>query len=132
MAVAVPAMLDGPEPSGCRVVVVASAAGAQGLFRLAGYTAAKHAAIGIARGLAADLVGTGVTAVAVAPGSTRTAMLTATAEIYETTAHELAARQGIRRLIEPEEMAATIAFCCSPEGATLNGSVIHADGGFSG
>ncbi len=43
---------------------------------------AKHAVVGIVRGLAADLVGTGVTACAVSPGSTDTAMLRATAEIY--------------------------------------------------
>ena len=30
-----------------------------------------------------------------------------------------------------DEIAATVAFCCSREGAVLNGSVVHADGGFS-
>ena len=38
----------------------------------------------------------------------------------------------IVRVIEPEEIAATIAFCCSPAGAVLNGTVVHADGGFQG
>jgi hypothetical protein len=33
-------------------------------------------------------------------------------------------------LLEPAEVAATIAFCCSVEGAALNGSVVRADGGF--
>ena len=36
----------------------------------------------------------------------------------------------IRRLLEPEEVAATVAFCCSVEAAGLNGSVVRADGGF--
>ena len=131
-AVAVPAMLAGPDPSGCRFVAVASAAGSHGLFRLAAYTAAKHAVVGIVRGLAADLVGTGVTTAAVSPGSTDTAMLTATARIYGLdSAAELASHQLLRRVLAPEEIAATIAYCSSPAGGVLNGSVVHADGGFS-
>ena len=126
----VPVMLAGPSPSECRFVAVASAAGERGLFKLAGYVASKHAVIGIVRGLAADLVGTGMAAIAVAPGSTDTPMLAATADLYEATPADLAAHQGIRRLLEPTEIAATIALCCSPAGAALNGSVVRADGGF--
>ncbi len=84
-AVAVPLMIEGPDPAGCRFVAIASTAGSRGLFHLAGYTVAKHAVVGLARGLAADLVGTGVTAVAVSPGATRTAMLDATARTYGST-----------------------------------------------
>ena len=61
---------------------IASAAGTFGLFHLAAYTTAKHAVVGLVKGLAADLVATGVTAVAVSPGSTRTGMLDATADLY--------------------------------------------------
>ena len=131
-AATIPVLLSGPAPAEARFVAIASAAGERGLFKLTGYTASKHAVIGIVRGLAADLVGTGVTAVAVAPGSTDTAMLAATADLYNATPNELADRQGIRRLLAPEEIAATIALCCSPAGAALNGSVIRADGGFGG
>lgn len=131
-AAAIPVMLASQNPAGCRFVAVASAAGERGLFNLAGYVASKHAVIGIVRGLAADLIGTGVAAMAVAPGSTRTAMLSATADLYGTTPDELADHQGIRRLLEPAEIAAAIALCCSPAGAALNGSVIRADGGFTG
>jgi SDR family mycofactocin-dependent oxidoreductase len=129
-AATIPTMLAGGAPAQCRFVAIASAAGERGLYNLTGYTASKHAVIGIVRGLAADLVGTGVTAVAVAPGSTRTPMLSATADLYDTTPEDLASHQALRRLIEPEEIAATIALCCSPAGAALNGSVIRADGGF--
>jgi SDR family mycofactocin-dependent oxidoreductase len=128
----IPVMLAGPSPSGCRFVAIASAAGERGLFNLAGYVASKHAVIGIVRGLAADLVGTGIAAIAVAPGSTDTPMLAATADLYDSTPKDLAEHQGIRRLLEPEEIAATIALCCSPAGAALNGSVVRADGGFGG
>lgn len=131
-AIAVPAMLAGPDPSGCRFVGIASAAGTHGLHRLAAYSTVKHAVVGLVKGLAADLVGTGVTAVAVSPGSTRTPMLDATARLYGLDAPDVfAENQLVHRLLEPAEVAATIAFCCSTEGGVLNGSVVHADGGFS-
>ncbi|WP_235545783.1 mycofactocin-coupled SDR family oxidoreductase [Phycicoccus sp. Soil802] len=126
-----PVMLGGPNPSGGRFVAVASAAGTRGLYRLGGYGMAKHAVVGLVKGLAADLVGTGVTAAAVSPGSTRTAMLSASADLYDLNSpDQLAAHQLLKRLLDPEEVAAAIAFCCSLEGAVVNGSVLHADGGF--
>ncbi|GCD91095.1 mycofactocin-coupled SDR family oxidoreductase [Nocardioides sp. LS1] len=132
-AATIPIMLTGPDPSGCRFIAVASASGSHGLFHLAAYTAVKHAVVGIAKGLAADLVGTGVTSVAVSPGATDTPMLRETAALYgDATVDDLVAHQMIRRTIEPEEIARCIAFCCSPAGAVLNGSVVHADGGFTG
>jgi SDR family mycofactocin-dependent oxidoreductase len=130
-AATVPALLHG-DPSGARFVAIASAAAHQGMFGLAAYNLAKHAVVGLVKGLAADLVGTGVTAVAVSPGSTRTPMLEETARLYGLAdAEELAEHQLLRRLLDPDEVAATIAFCCSREGAVLNGGVVHADGGFS-
>lgn len=131
-AVCIPHMLAGPDPGGCRFVAVASAAGSHGLFHLSAYTMAKHAVVGLVRGLAADLVGTGVTAVAVSPGSTRTPMLAATADLYDLAdTDDFARSQLLRRLIEPSEIAETIAFCCSREGGVVNGSVVSADGGFT-
>jgi SDR family mycofactocin-dependent oxidoreductase len=130
-AACIPMMLDGPDPSGCRFVAVASAAGSRGLFHLAGYAMAKHAVVGLVRGLAADLVGTGVTAVAVSPGATRTPMLAATARLYGVAPDELARSQFIGRLLEPDEVARVIAWCCDPTTAALNGADIAADGGFS-
>ncbi|MGP4014207.1 mycofactocin-coupled SDR family oxidoreductase [Streptomyces sp. 4N124] len=132
-AVCVPYFLEGPAPSGCRFVAVASAAGTRGLFHLGGYGVAKHAVVGLVRALAADLAGTGVSAVAVSPGSTRTAMLEATAAIYglDDVDHFTDA-QLTGRLNDPQEVAALIAFCCSPHGGVANGAVMSAEGGFRG
>ncbi|MDQ6524977.1 mycofactocin-coupled SDR family oxidoreductase [Nocardioides sp. LHD-245] len=131
-AAAVPAMLGGPDPAGCRFVGIASAAGSHGLHHLAAYNAAKHAVVGLVKGLAADLVGTGVTACAVSPGSTRTPMLDATAALYDLPGVDgFAESQLVRRILDPAEVAAAVAFCCSAEGAVVNGSVVHADGGFA-
>ena len=63
-------------------MAVASAAGLLGLPRLSAYSASKHAVIGFVRSLAADLAGSGITANAVCPGSTRGPMLDASAAVY--------------------------------------------------
>lgn len=129
----VPIMLRQADPGGCRYVAVASAGADRGLFSLGAYTMVKHAVVGLVRALAADLVGTGVTAVAVSPGATNTQMLARTAEVYGLAVPELLAEhQLLRRLLAPQEIAEVIAFCCAPGGAVLNGSVVAAGGGFTG
>jgi SDR family mycofactocin-dependent oxidoreductase len=130
VAAGVPALLASPDPSGCRVVVLASVAATRGLFHLTAYTTAKHAVVGLVRGLAADLTGTGVVAVAVAPGATRTAMLAATARLYGVDEAELASHQLSGEPLDPADVAATVGFCCSHAGRALHGSVVNADGDF--
>ncbi|WP_285491214.1 mycofactocin-coupled SDR family oxidoreductase [Amycolatopsis taiwanensis] len=129
---AVPALLRRPEPRSGRFVAIASAAAHHGLWHLAGYNAAKHAVVGLIRGLASDLRGTGVTATAVSPGSTRTAMLDATAELYQLgDVEEFAQHQLIERLLDPEEVAAAVCWLCSAQSSAITGTVVHADGGFT-
>ncbi|MGH8917063.1 MAG: mycofactocin-coupled SDR family oxidoreductase [Actinomycetes bacterium] len=129
---AVPALLDRETPRDGRVVAVASAAGMLGMRRLGGYVASKHAVIGMMRSLAADLAGTGVTANAVCPGSTRTATLEASAQIYGLdSVEELASHQLLERLLEPEEPAALIAWLCGPSSSGITGAALVADGGMT-
>ncbi|UQS26277.1 mycofactocin-coupled SDR family oxidoreductase [Amycolatopsis thermalba] len=129
---AVPALLRRPRPRSGRFVALASAAGHTGLWRLAGYNAAKHAVVGLIRGLATDLRGTGITATAVSPGSTRTPMLEATAELYELDdVEEFAQHQLAERLLEPDEVAAAVCWLCGPDASAITGTVLHADGGFT-
>jgi len=130
---AVPAMLRRPEPRSGRFVALASAAAHRGLLHLTGYNAAKHAVVGLVRGLATDLGGTGVTATAVSPGSTRTDMLTATAAQYGLgDVEEFGRHQLVGRLLEPTEVAAAVCWLCGEQSAAVTGSVLHADGGFTG
>lgn len=127
----IPALLRRPEPRSGRFVAIASAAAHQGLRRLSAYNAAKHAVVGLVKGLAVDLRGTGVTATAVSPGSTRTPMLDATAELYGLgSVEEFAGKQLTERLLDPEEVAAAIGWLCSADSGAVTGSVLHADGGF--
>ncbi|HEX7299143.1 MAG TPA: SDR family oxidoreductase [Solirubrobacteraceae bacterium] len=58
-----------------RIVVIASDAGYQGIARMAGYVAAKHALLGLCRTLALELEGTGVGLTVVCPGPIRTELL---------------------------------------------------------
>lgn len=129
---AVPALLQSPAPRGGRFVAVGSAAGTVGLLGLTAYAAAKHAVIGYVRALAADLGSSGVTANVVAPGSTRTAMLEASARLYGLAdVDEFAVHHALGRVLEPQEPAAAVAWLCSAAAGGLTGAVVPVDGGMT-
>jgi NAD(P)-dependent dehydrogenase (short-subunit alcohol dehydrogenase family) len=120
-----------------RIVTVASTAGLRGARYTAAYTAGKHAAVGLMRAVAAEVAGTGVTANAVCPGWVRTDMMRrAVEQIVATTDRDeeqaeaaLVAQMPLGRALEPEEVAAAVAFLASPEAAAINGQALVLDGG---
>jgi SDR family mycofactocin-dependent oxidoreductase len=127
---AVPALLARPAPRQGRFVAISSMAGSVGLPMLTAYVASKHAVNGIVRSLAAELGREGVTVNAVAPGSTLTAMLHASAEVYGlpdvaglTTQHLLG------RPLDPTEIAALAAWICSESSSGITGAVLPVDAG---
>jgi SDR family mycofactocin-dependent oxidoreductase len=129
---AVPALLDRPDPRRGRFVVVASAAATIGLPLLAAYCAAKHGAIGLVRSLAAELGSFGITANAVAPGSTTTAMLEASSALYKLDAvDEFAAHHMLPRLLSPDEPAALVAWLCGQDSGGITGAVLAVDAGMT-
>ncbi len=128
---AIPSMLASRNPSLGRFVAIASAAGTHSIAKAASYVAAKHGVVGLVKGLALDLGSSGITANAVCPGSTRTAMLEASASLYGIEAGEFAQQQPIGRLIEPEEIAAAVAWLCSPEASAVTGAALAVDGGMT-
>jgi SDR family mycofactocin-dependent oxidoreductase len=130
--VGIPALMRRPLPRHGRFLAVASAAATRGLPLLAAYGAAKAGVAGLVRGLAAELADTGVTANAVSPGSTATAILGESARLYGLEASAaFADQQPIKRLLAPEEVAAALAWLAGPDSSGLTGAVIPVDGGLS-
>ncbi len=129
-----PAMLAA---KGGRIVNIASVAGLRGFNGGAAYSAAKHGLVGLTRSLAHEGIRHGITVNAVCPAYTATGMA-------ERAAANVAAQRGIGldeakqviartvsmgRLIEPDEVAATVAWLCSAEAAAVNGQAIVVAGG---
>jgi SDR family mycofactocin-dependent oxidoreductase len=130
--VCVPALLRRLEPRHGRFLAVASAAATRGLPMLAAYCAAKAGVAGFIRALAVELGGTGITANAVSPGSTATAILDESARLYGLDgAGVFAAQQPLGRLLDPAEVAAVLAFLAGDGARAMTGAVVPVDGGLA-
>ena len=130
--VGVPALLRRPEPRQGRFVAIASVAATRGLPYLAAYCAAKAGVTGLVRALAAELRESGVTANAVSPGSTATAILDESARLYGLeSAEAFSAQQPLGRLLEPEEIASLLVWLAGPASSGVTGAVIPVDAGLS-
>ena len=130
--VAIPALLRRPKPRSGRFLAVASAAATRGLPTLAAYCAAKAGVTGLIRALGAELGDSGVTANAVSPGSTNTAMLDHSARLYGLTGVDVfASQQPAGRLLDPAEVAAVLAFLAGPGSSAMTGAVVPVDGGLA-
>jgi SDR family mycofactocin-dependent oxidoreductase len=128
----IPALLRRPQPRAGRFVAIASSAASRGLPLLAAYCAAKAGVTGLIRALALELRGTGITANSVSPGSTHTPILDESARLYQLdSAEQFAAQQPIERLLQPQEVAALIAWLLGPAGSAVTGADLAIDGGLS-
>lgn len=128
----VPALLRRPEPRSGRFVAISSAGGTLGLPLLTAYTAAKHGVNGFIRSLAAELGPLGITANAVAPGSTATAMLDASAAVYGLSdVSEFIVHHQLGRLVQPQEVASLVCWLCGPASAAITGAVLPVDAGMT-
>lgn len=115
-----------------RIVMVSSTAGQIGAPSMSPYCASKHGVIGLMRSVAHDLGSFGGTCNAVLPGWVRTRM----ADVYVQgeadergitldemwRAHDAEYPRG--RVVEPEEVARTIAWLASDEASGVNGEAV--------
>lgn len=115
-----------------RIVMVSSTAGQVGGRRASAYCASKHGLLGLMRAVAQDVGAHGVTCNAVLPGWVDTQMAgdwmartAAERGVPEATVRrEQASAYPANRFLEPEEVAATIAFLASHEASGINGEAL--------
>ena len=112
-----------------RIVNICSIWGVISKEHRAPYSASKFALDGLTASLAAEVAADGVLANCVSPGFVDTDL---TRRILgETGIAELVARVPIRRLAQPEEIAALVAWLAGPDNTYISGQNIIIDGGFT-
>ncbi|WP_203236930.1 SDR family NAD(P)-dependent oxidoreductase [Nocardia panacis] len=117
------------EVGGC-IVNVGSLSGLGGNWGLAAYNAAKGALVNLTNAMALDHAAEGVRVNAVHPSLTRTPLAGPILD-SEPAVSAFTQRIPMRRIAEPEEVAAVIAFLASPDAGYLTGVHIPVDGGLT-
>jgi 3-oxoacyl-[acyl-carrier protein] reductase len=114
-------------------IVSLSSLSALGSRGQSNYSAAKAGIQGFTRTVAIELGQFGITANAIAPGFVDTDMVRATAERigvpYEQFVADSAKQIAVRRVGQPEDIAALVAFLASEESGYISGQTIYAAGG---
>lgn len=125
---AIPLMVEAGRGS---VVNIASNAGLMGTAYTVAYSASKGAVVNMTRSLAMEFVKTKVRINCVAPGGVKTPM-TSNVNIPDDVDFSLMAPYvGFRKMADPSELAAVIAFVASDEARQLHGSILSADSGLT-
>jgi 3-hydroxybutyrate dehydrogenase len=123
-----------------RIVNVSSVHGVRASEFKVAYVTAKHGLEGLSKVTALEGAPHGVTSNCVNPAYVRTPLvdkqIAAQAERHgigpdEVVEKIMLAPAALKRLIEPEEVAAAVAYLCSPEASFITGSSLMIDGGWS-
>ncbi|XVV16726.1 SDR family NAD(P)-dependent oxidoreductase [Actinoplanes sp. CA-131856] len=112
------------------IVNVASEAALRGNAAGIAYTASKHAVVGITRSCAFMYALEGIRVNAVAPGGVATGMQHNPGSEFGATRTGPFLRQ-IPPIATAEQLAASITFLLSDDGANINGAILPSDGGWS-
>jgi 2-hydroxycyclohexanecarboxyl-CoA dehydrogenase len=117
-----------------RVVNIGSDAGRVGSSLEAVYSGAKGAVIAFTKTIAREVARSGVTANTVCPGPTETPMLQEIAAGGENAAKVIEAMTRavpMKRLGQPEDIAAAVAFLASEEAGFITGQTLSVSGGLT-
>ena len=115
-----------------RIVNIASEAGRVGSKGSAVYSAAKGGVIAFTKTIARENARYGITANAIAPGPIDTPLLNAArglGEVGERIIETMKGATQMRRLGEPEEVAAAVAFLASDDASYVTGETLGVSGG---
>ena len=112
-----------------RIVNVGSMWGVVSKVGRATYSASKFGLAGMTAALAAEVAADGILANCVAPGFVETDLIAAWSTEEERSA--LAAQVPMKRLAQPAEIAAFIAWLCGPENSYISGQQLVIDGGYT-
>jgi len=112
-------------PTGSSILYVGSTLAEKAVPNTCSYVVSKHAQLGLMRATCQDLAGTGVHTAGICPGFTATEMLGEHVGGSQEVLDAIAQGNAMGRLIEPEEIAATLFF--ASQNPVLNGAVIHAN-----
>jgi NAD(P)-dependent dehydrogenase (short-subunit alcohol dehydrogenase family) len=120
-----------------RIVNVASTAGQVGYAYVAAYCAAKHGVIGLTRSLALELAAKGITVNAVCPGYTETdivrdsiaRVVAKTGRTQDEARAEFVKSNPQGRLVDPAEVADTVAWLCGRGAGAVTGQSVSVSGG---
>ncbi|HEX4872747.1 MAG TPA: 3-oxoacyl-ACP reductase FabG [Nevskiaceae bacterium] len=109
-----------------RIVSIGSVVGSIGNPGQANYCAAKAGLVGFSKALAREIGSRGITVNVVAPGFIETDMTQALSEAQR---EAMLANIPAGRLGLPADIAAAVAFLCSPAAGYISGETLHVNGG---
>jgi 2-hydroxycyclohexanecarboxyl-CoA dehydrogenase len=113
-----------------RVVNISSSSAQGGQEFMAHYVSSKAAMIGLTKSLAHEFGPMGITVNTIPPGSIMTPMMEGSAsDGLLGNVDELAARLPVRRLGQPDDIAAACSYLCSEEAGYVTGQIIGVNGG---
>ncbi|MDH3665268.1 MAG: 3-oxoacyl-ACP reductase FabG, partial [Alphaproteobacteria bacterium] len=111
-----------------RIVSITSVVGTTGNPGQANYAASKAGLTGLTKSLAQEVASRGITVNCVAPGFIETAM---TAALNEDQQQRILAAIPAGRMGRPDEVASSVVFLASEEGAYVTGQTLHVNGGMA-